>query len=900
MSQPATHRPVLDVPHREFVLENGLRVLVHEDRSDPVVAVQVAYHVGSAREERGRSGLAHLFEHLMFEGSEHVAAGEHFKRIQGAGGTLNGTTTFDRTWYFETLPVQHLELALWLEADRMGGLVPALTQAKLDNQRDVVKNERRQSYENRPYGRVREVLHAELYPDGHPYSWIPIGSMADLDAATLDDVKGFFRRWYGPNNAVLAIVGDVDTDRALALAEKHFGPIPRGPEVGSPPRIGVRLGTDRRAVLEDRVQLPQLSLLWPTVPHGARETAALELAAMLLSQNKSAVLDRALTVDRLLARSVSISAESYEIAGQFLVSVVAAPRVSLDEIEETVRRLIAEVAGRGVDRAQVERMKHRARADHVWRFETAAGKASELARAAIVPGDPSDATRALERLVAVDAEDVEAVLRRFLAERPAVVLSTVPGERRELASNARSVRRVERSDVRPASAPEPAPRPSLHLPSFWSRADGALKLTGTRYDELPLSAFHLALAAGRVRESHAELGLASLCAALLGEGTRSLSTTDFTDRLDFLGANFRTFVTPDELVYSFSVLDEHRPAGIELLAEALFAPRFDPADFERLKSQTLIAIDTRGDQIRTIAQNVWVRLIFGESSALGFPGLGTRATIERLTLDDVRRFHAQALARSARLVLAASEGQDELEALLAPVSHGLAARRDPAADAFREPTFPRAERRAFYLVDKPGAAQSELRLGHLGVAATDPDYYPLQVLNYAFGGAFTSRLNQNLREHKGFTYGAHATFEGERRAGAFTVATAVHTDVTAPALVECLREIEAIREGLREEELELAKQAHSQSLLRQFESLAARVGLADNVSRFGWAADYPLERLAWLDRATTAELGDLARRRIRPDELVVLVVGDAARIGASLDDLGAFTRLDLDGDPIAS
>ncbi|MCE9593154.1 MAG: insulinase family protein [Planctomycetes bacterium] len=894
-----TTRATLALPYREFVLENGLRVLVLEDHSDPVVAVEVQYHVGSARESRGRSGLAHLFEHLMFEGSENVAAGEHFRRIQGAGGTLNGTTTFDRTWYFETLPAQHLELALWLEADRMGGLVGALSQAKLDNQRDVVKNERRQSYENRPYGRVRETLHAALYPDGHPYSWIPIGSMADLDAATLDDVRAFFLRWYGPNNAVLAIVGDVETERALALAEKHFGPIARGPDVGLPARASARLDGDARLVLEDRVQLPQLTLLWPTVHQSDRDAAALDLAGMVLSQNKSAVLDRALTVDRLLARSVSCGSEAYEIAGQFMVSVLAAPGVALDELETTVRSLIADVARDGVEPAQLERMKHRARADHVWRFETVAGKASELARSATVSGDPLESTRALERLCAVEVDEVRAVLARHLALRPAVVLATVPEGRRELASNARATVRAASTKARPRVAPEPGPRPTLRLPQLWMRENAGLALVGTRYDELPVSAFHLALAGGRLHESRTELGLAALTASLLAEGTRTLSTTDFTDRLDFLGANFRTFATHDELIVSFSVLDEHRDAGIALLAEALFEPRFAAADFERQKTQHLIAIDTRGDQIRTIAHNAWARLLYGEGNALGFPSLGTRASVEPMTLDDVRGFHARALARPARVVVAARDEGGDVEAVLAPISRGLGERRARANDLV-EPVFPRRERRAFFLIDKPGAAQSELRLGHLAVAANDPDFYPLQVLNYVLGGAFTSRLNQNLREHKGFTYGVQSAFEGDRRPGAFTIATAVHTEVTAPALVECLREIDAIREGVRDDELALAKQAHSQSLLRQFESLAARVGLGDNVSRYGWAPDYPLARLAWLDRATTAELGELARRRIDPDRLAVLVVGDATRIADGLAPLGDFTRLDVDGRALAN
>ncbi len=886
----------LDIPYRDFVLDNGLRVIVHEDRSDPVVCVHIGYHVGSAREELGRSGLAHLFEHLMFEGSEHVAAGEHFKRIQNAGGTLNGATSFDRTVYHETLPSQHLELALWLEADRMGGLLGALNQAKLDNQRDVVKNERRQSYENRPYGLVRETLHAALYPPEHPYSWIPIGSMKDLDAATLDDVRGFFARWYGPNNAVLVVAGDVEFERARELATRHFAPIARGPEVGRPPTAPIRLAADRRAVLEDRVQLPQATICWPTVELGARDVAALRLAAMVLSQNKSAILDRALTVERLLARSVGVSTESLEIAGQFMLSLSAAPRVPLGELETLTRDLIRRVVADGVDPVQLERMKNRTEADHVWGYETVSGKAASLCECAVIGGDPNSAARELEAMLAVTPDDVCDVVRRYLADRPAAILSVVPNGKRELASGARDRAARNAGGARPIDEPAPGARPTLRLPPIWRASIGALDAAGTPWNEIPVSAFQIALQGGRLYESIETAGIAALTAAMVLEGTRSLSTTELTDRLDLLGANLSVASRADELVVGFSGLAKHDDDSLELIEEVIFAPRFAADDFERTRSQTLIQIDTRGDQIRTIAHNVWSRLIEGEDSILGWPAIGTRASLERLTLDDLRAFWRRAVSRSgARLVFAGAADAAETSRLFIEIGARLAMSGDVPLPKWSAPPIVERRSRELFLVDKPGAAQSELRIGHRAVAASDADYFPLAVLNYSLGGAFTSRLNQNLREEKGYTYGVHSEFSGDILPGAFQVATAVHTDATAPALRECVHEIERIRDGVDEHELALAKSALSQSMLRNYETLRARLALVDNASRYGWPDDYPTRRLAWLERATTDELRELARRRVHPDRLAMLVVGDAAKIEASLAEIAPIVRLDLDG-----
>ena len=421
----------MELAFEKHTLANGLEVVLHPDPTDPVVAVYVYYHVGSAREEPGRSGFAHLFEHMLFQGSEHVPEGEHFRRIQAAGGTLNGTTNEDRTNYFETLPSNQLELALWLESDRMGFLLPAMTQAKLDNQRDVVKNERRQNYDNRPYGRVHEAVVEALYPAGHPLSWTTIGSMEDLNRASLEDVERFFRTYYGPGNATLAIGGDVDPERGLALAERWFGDLGPGPVVPDPVPRPSGLGAERRVVQEDRVEVPQLTLAWPTVPSWHPDEPAINLLSEVLSANRSSVIDKALMVDHELASAVTVSHRVLELDGLLSLHLRPAPGVTLAELEARVDGLLARVASEGVVSATLERLRRRREGLIARSLDTVSARTATLGHYNLFRGDPGALAADLERHERVTPRDVLEALSAYLLQRPRVVLSVVPEGRTE-------------------------------------------------------------------------------------------------------------------------------------------------------------------------------------------------------------------------------------------------------------------------------------------------------------------------------------------------------------------------------------------------------------------------------------------------------------------------------------
>ncbi len=900
------------IPFTKHVLANGLELVLHEDHSEPVVAVYVYYHVGSSREERGRTGLAHLFEHMLFQGSEHVADNDHFRLIQEAGGTLNGTTNQDRTNYFETLPAEYLELALMLESDRMGFLLPAMTQAKLDNQRDVVRNERRQSYENRPYGLTHETLLAALYPHGHPYSWPTIGSMDDIGAASLDDVARFFRRWYGPNNATLAIGGDFEPARALELVQRWFGGLPPGPPVERPAVEPARLAETRRLVLEDRVQQPQLTLTWPTVALGHPDEAALDLLADVLSANRSSVLDRALLQDEELATLVTIAHSTQERAGALSISLRPHQGVALARLEQRVEELLSGLAAQGVDPRRLARLKRRREGELYRALETVAARTSRLGYDNLFHGDPGRLALELERRRAVRAEDALAVLRRYLLGRPRVVLSCVPLGRTDLAAAARNAEHDCEHDGEP-SQPDRARVPAasggraFRSPRLWStRLANGVSVLGSRFDKVPMTRLSLAVPAGRAAERPGQRGLASLTAEMLEEGTLALSGAELVDELDGLGAQLSVGAGEEDLVLRLSVLDECLPRALEILGELVLTPRLQAADFERVRRARLVEIDTRADRSGELADDGFALLVFGPAHPKGASPLGTRASVERLTVEDVRAFWStHARAAGARLCAVGAVDEERLRKLCAALEE----RWSPGAGLLgagpaRAPASARATGAGLrlHLLDKPGAAQSEIRLGHLGLASVDADFHPLQALNHVLGGAFASRLNLNLREDKGYTYGVHSAFEGGLTPGAFVVSAAVASNVTAPALFEAHKELLAIRAGIHDGEAEFAQKSLSRALGRSLESAQARLHFLENVARYGYPFDVLERRLAWLASMRAGDLDALARRHIHPQALEVLVVGDRAQVLVPLQELGwgEVRELDPAGEPLST
>ncbi len=875
------------IPYEKYVLENGLQVVLHEDHSDPVVSLFVYYHVGSSREDKGLSGFAHLFEHMLFQGSAHVDDNDHFRLIQQAGGTLNGTTNQDRTNYYETLPANQLELAIWLEADRMGFLLPAMTQEKLDNQRDVVMNERRQSYENRPYGLVYENVLGALYPKEHPYSWPTIGSMKDIEAATLDDISCFFRRWYGPNNATLAIGGDFDPREVKRLIERYFGSIPRGPAVQKPAPQPITLEHIRRLVIEDRIQQPQLSMVWPTVEAWHPDEAALNLLTDVVSANKSSLFDRVLMIEEQLASRVMIAHAAQERAGKLMLEMRPYAGVSLDALERRVHELIAQLVREGVDNERLERLKNRREGWMLRSLETVSARTSRLAFDNCFFSNPGAIDEDFPRHRAVTPEDLVAVARKYLLDRPYVAVSCVPTGKGELAATGRSSLQ-ERDEVQLDRKLQPiagAERP-FQAPAVWrTRVQGGPEVVGTPYAKLPLTRLSLTVPGGRLLETQDKLGLSSLTADMLEEGTQGLTSTELQDELDGLGAELQVQPGDDDCQLELAVLNEHLPHAVELLAEVLGEPRFDEADFERIKRQRLVDIQGRADRIGEVATEAFASLVYGRETIKGSPHYGTVQSISALTLDDVRSFWREHMRVAAsKLCIVGDQSTETSQALFAKLASNQVQQEPAGPPSFELQAFQKGI--SLYVVDKPGAPQSELRIGHRGIAKTDPEFFPLYVLNYMLGGSFTSRLNLNLREDKGYTYGVHSNFTGGLTQGAFVVGCAVETAVTGPAVSEVFAELSRIHRGLGDAEVDFARRSISQAIGRSLESAHARLGMLENITRFGLPDDYTAQRMRWLESVTSAELNALAGRYLEQENIVCLVAGDRETIAPQLEELG--------------
>jgi zinc protease len=919
----------LEIPYQKHVLDNGLEVVLHEDRSDPVVAVYVQYHVGSAREEAGRSGFAHLFEHMLFQGSQHVGDDMHFKLVQEAGGTLNGSTTRDRTNYFEVLPSNQLELALWLEADRMGWFTPSVTQAKLDNQREVVKNERRQNYENRPYGMARAYTAARLYPPEHPYHWLTIGSQEDLNAASIEDVLGFFGRWYGPNNATLAIGGDIDPQATLELVRKYFGNIPRGPLVEKPAPRPVMLAQPLRIAAEDSVKLPQLSLTWPSVPMGHADEAALDMLGRILAMNDTSVLDRALRIEAPLCADVSAAHNSDELAGEFLITLRANPGVKLDELHQRVLALLAQLAEQGIDADALERVKGRYEAEFLRRAESVGMRTGMLANLNCFTREPGSWRTDLDAHLAVTPKDLQAALRRWIAGRPELALSIVPRDQMTLAlknsapapligSTARPGAKLAAADVQlrtpPADTfdrslkPSPAASRPFRSPPVWHDTwPNGIPVTALPYRELPLAVVTLSFGAGQLAEADSQRGISTLTAGLITQGTQARTALELQGELDRLGATLSAASSEEELILSLNVPERNLEEAALLLSELVRSPRFAAEDFERLCREQLVALGSRSDQIRLIADDVFRRLLHGEGP-LASPGIGTQESLQAMRVEDVAAFwQAHANASTTRVTYVGARDASGLRKCFAPLLQPFGSQT-----ALREVGTSREmadmQPTRIYLVDKPGAAQSELRIGHMADTALSPRSYALSVLNQPLGGQFSSRINLNLREDKGYTYGARTAFESGRTYGRFLASAAVQTEKivesegqprrvipsTSESVAEFLKEIRNFRAGPTDAELAFTKDALLQGALRQYESIVALSRYASAISTFGYPDDFAERRLAELQALRREDLVRLAQAVLHPDRMIVLVVGDKAKVRDSLRQLGLGEPIELD------
>lgn len=906
------------IPYKKYRLPNGLTVILHEDDSDPLVHVDVTYEVGSGREEVGRSGFAHFFEHMMFQGSENVADEEHFKIISESGGTLNGTTNSDRTNYFETAPANQLEKMLWLEADRMGFLLDAVTQEKFEVQRETVKNERGQRVDNAPYGLLFERVGEAMFPEGHPYSWSTIGYLEDLDRANLDDLKRFFLRWYGPNNAVLTIGGRLDERETLEQVAKYFGPIPAGPAAADPVATPVTLDADRYISLEDNVQLPLLYMAWPTVNARHPDEAPLDVLNSIIGQGRTSLMYKNL-VKGGKAVQAQATHQCRELSCSFTLLALPNPAsgTSMTELDAIIRASLEEFETRGVEDDDLERVKAGIISGMVFGLESVSGKVSQLAAYETFANNANFIQQDLARYENVTKADVVRVYNEYIKNKPAVIMSIVPKGQIDGIAKPDTWERYERTipDLsgseelnlrvavddfdRSIQPPSSNVDLSIQVPNIWrTNLANGIQVLGAANPETPTTALQIRIKNGQSNETLDKLGLASLTAGMLGETTTGSTNEELSNRLAKLGSSVNIGSGDEFTTITVRSLTENLDATLDIAMERLFTPAFDTADFTRLQAQTLQGIKNAKSQPAATANAVYNKILYGDKNAFAYPDAGTEDTVQNITLEDVKGFYDQNFSAAVTSVIAVSDlSEAELTGKLSALSEWAS---KPVPQVSSQP-FPEIASKTLYLIDKEGAAQSEIRIGRraLPFDATG-EYYRAGLMNFILGGAFNSRINLNLREDKGYSYGAFSFFSGNADRGSFTARAGVRTDATAASITEFLNEINTYRAGgIQPDELAFTKSAIGQRDAREYETPFQKLGFISNILTYDLPEGFVDEQNAILEGISAQEINDLAAKYLNTEEMTVVVVGDKATIMPDLQKLGyRIVELDTDGNPV--
>ena len=907
------------IPYEKYLMDNGLTLVIHEDHSDPIVKVDVTYHVGSAREEIGKSGFAHFFEHMMFQGTDHVADEEHFKIVTEAGGTLNGTTNNDRTNYFETLPSNQLETALWLEADRMGFLLDAVTQEKFEVQRETVKNERGQRVDNAPYGRIFEMLGKNLYPYGHPYSWPTIGYLEDLNSVDVNDLKNFFLRWYGPNNAVITVGGDVNPQDVIKLVEKYFGNIPRGPEVTNMAKMPATLDKDRYVhYVDNNIRFPALLLSYPTVEENHPDAAALGCLAEIIGQGKNSFFYKRFVKTQKAIQS-SIFNNNSELSGEIIMFVLPFPGQSLSDFENEIKEALVDFEKSGITQEAIDRFKAQYEANTINGLASVDGKVAQLAHYQTFTGNPNYIKKELEAYRAVTMADVKRVYETYIKNKPAVILSVVPegqegivakASNYEINKKTEGLRKVNYDGLvynkpkdnfdrskRPASGTNPV----VKVPEYYTKTlKNGLKVIGTQMTETPTTALQIRIEGGhRAEASMADkAGVASLMGAMMNEGTKNFSAEELSNALDLLGSSVSVGSNNSEVIVYVQTLTKNLDATLKIVEEVMLKPAFADEDFDRLKKQQIENISAGAKQPAAIADKVFGKLLYGDD-IYATPSEGTVETVTNITLADVKAFYDKYFSpKMATAVVVSSNSEKSVMAKLSFLNAWSGEKAELAPLAKIE--LPAKTK--VYLVDKPNAPQSEIRIGYLTDLPYDAtgEYFKTNLMNYTMGGMFNSRINLNLREDKGYTYGARSGFSSGTLPGPFQASAGVRADATAESVVEFMREMTTFRtQGITTDEVAFLKKSIGQRDALKYETPSQKAGFLNQIVKYDLDKNFVKNQQKILAGISKREIDELAKKYVKTDNMYIVVVGDAASNKEKLTDLGYdLVMVDTNGEVI--
>ena len=905
----AAENDKLSLNYEKYVMPNGLQVILHTDHSDPMISFDIMYHVGSSRETPGKTGFAHLFEHLLFGGSENAPAGEFDKIIEAAGGWNNGFTSRDVTTYFETFPKNALEKILWLESDRMGFFINSITPRSLAIQQNVVQNEKRQGEDNSPYGFTEYVVCKNLYPSTHPYNWEVIGEMADLKNATLDDVKDYYGNFYGPNNATIVLAGDFNPETAKALINKYFGEIKSHGNISKRSAMPTSIDKTIKLYHEDNfANVPEITMVWPVPEAYSKDAYALDFLAKVLADGKKAPMYKVLVKEKQLTSKVSSFNNSGELTGEFYISVRANEGKSLKEIEDAVFEALDRFEKEGITENDIERVKASSEKDFYNGISSVDNKSIQLAFYNTYLNDPGFIVKDVENIKSVTLQDVIRVYDKYIKDKPHIVTSFIPkgklelmaensvpaGVKEENITEATQVEIAEQSDVEnpktsssfdrtiePASGKEP----EVNVPIIWkAKLKNGIEISGIQNKELPLVSINIDIKGGVLQDKTELPGVSNMVASVLPQGTKNKTPEQLEEETKLLGSSISFNTENEEFSMYASTLSRNFGKTVSLMKEILLEPRWDSTEFSLAKSRTRNRILQSEAQPKSVASNQFYKLLYGPDHIFGYNALGTKESIDKISLEDLKAYYNKNISPSVtKIQIAGNISKEQALAALKPLEKEWKTKEVTFND-YVLPENP--EQSKIYFVDIPGSSQSVIYIGYLALSRNNPDYVRTNFINYRLGGSFTSIFNQILREQKGYTYGASSYLTEQEITGPFIATTSVRSDATFEAVKIFKEEMEKYRNGISEEDLQYIKDCMIRSNALRFETNEALVNMLYTKDKFGLKDDYIKQEEVIMKNMTQQEHKSIAEKYIIPDKMYYVVVGDAATQMDKLEEIG--------------
>jgi len=904
------------IPYEKFSLPNGLQVIFHIDRSDPVVAVSLTAHVGSARETEGRTGFAHLFEHLLFLESENLGKGGLDKMTARIGGSgANGSTSRDRTNYLQTVPNDALEKMLWAEADKLGWFINTVTEPVLAKEKQVVKNEKRQGVDNVPYGHDSYVIDKNLYPADHPYNWQVIGSLEDLQNASLDYVKEFFRRWYVPNNVTLVVAGDFDPVQAKKWVNKYFAEIKRGEEVSNMPKKAGYVSQTIKLYHEDNfARLPQLTMAWPTVEQYHPDSYPLAVLAEYLSEGKKAPLYQVIVENKKLASNTSMGQDESELAGSMQLEIRAFADKDLDEVMTAVNEAFTKFEKEGIAVKDLDRIKAGQERQFYNSLSSVLGKGAVLAQYNIFAGDPGFVEKDIHNILAVTPADVMRVYEKYIKGKNFVATSFVPKGKQDLAlQDSKKADVVEEkiaandneqvdpnvsatytktpSSFDRSKEPPYGKEPKLTIPAVWqTKLGNGIRVAGIENKEVPLVQFSIVIDGGLLLDNINKVGVANMLARMMTQGTKNKTPQELEEAIQQLGASINVFAGTEDIRISVNTLARNYQQTVDLVKEILLEPRWDAKEFDLIKQSILSTLKQQEGNPNALAQSQYNELLYGKENIRSRNILGTSASVNSITMDDLKNYYANYFSPSvARIEVVGALDKTKTTTALTDLATKW---KNKQVEVPAWPVAKENTKAKVYFYDVPDAKQSVLRFGYPALSATDPDYYPATVMNYILGGGgFASQLTQQLREGKGYTYGIGSSFSGTHAVGPFTIASGVRSNVTYESSQLVKDIVDGFAKNYTPDDLATTKSFLIKSNARAFETAGAKLNLLDNIMKYNWSPNYILDRQKIVKEMTVEKIRSLSNKYLDTNKMIWLVVGDAKTQLEPLKKLGF-------GDPV--